>query len=377
MARKPVIRHLPPLKTLYPRFRGIGEKENKSAVVLEELRRVVEKVRPAQTAPFYSMREVGRFFGLSLKSVAQVYEKLQAEGLLTVVRGSQSLIMGRKLQPRHPIRGVVGVPIYLPAVVIGNDWRALMIALEEELRRHHLVCDFIFYRAHEQFSDNFTQRLLEHELDIVFWYCPAAANASVMQFLLDGGIRLVVVSDGKGHFPREQYFLDLGDALAEGIAAWRRDGIARATILHSPQHPSAHAHRLATRSLELHSMPHHLLAAADADIPRHIRDLTRRTDEGVILLSHLWYESLCNTFPQPMEELFCRCRVFLVQGAVYHPAFQGKQIPADTIAVPSADIARRVARDIAQQRTETDERLFVFHSRWQPRINLGAVTREL
>lgn len=377
MARKPVLRHLPPLAKLYPRFRGIPGTTNKSAVALEELRRVIEKVRPAQDAPFYSMREVGAFFGVSLKTVAQIYEKLQAEGLLTVVRGSQSLILGRKLQPRHPIRGVVGVPIYLPAVVIGNDWRALMIALEEELRRHHFVCDFIFYRAHEQFSDSFTQRLLEHQLDTVFWFCPVAANAPAMQFLLDAGIRLVVVSDGKGRFPREQYFLNLEVALHEGIAAWQRDGITRATLLHSPDHPSTHAHRLVTRALERHAMPSRLLSTTDADLPGHIRELADRPREGVIFLSHPWYESLCNQFPQPMEELFRHCRVFLVQGAPYHPSFQGKKVPADTISIPNEEIARRVARDIAQQRTETDQRLFTFHNRWLPRINLGAVTRDL
>ena len=375
MGRKPVQRDLPALAELCPQFSGFEGHQNKSALVLRELRRIIKQVRPVHTAPFYAMRQVGSFFGLSVKPVAQLYEQLQAEGLLSLVRGSQSLVLGRKLQPRHPIRGVIGVPLYLPAMVIGNDWRDLMIHLEDELRRHQFVCDFIFYRADEQFSADLTQRLVEHQLDTVFWYCPVAANVPTMQILLDGGIRLVVVTDGKGRFPREQYVLNLDRAFGECLTAWQHAGLARVVILHSPEHPSAHAHRLLRQSLDQQPLPWELVTAAATEMPRLIRRLIRRPRTGVIFLSHPWYESLCNQFPRALRQLFCGCRVFLAQGALYHPAFQGQQVPVDTIGVPNEDIARRVARDIANQRTESGVRLFTFHTRWLPRVNLGTITR--
>ena len=112
-------------------------------------------------------------------------------------------------------------------------------------------------------------------------------------------------------------------------------------------------------------------------MPAAIARLTRQRNTGVILLSHIWYESLCSKFPREMEALFLQTRVFLTQGPVYCPYFEGKIVHADSIDLPNELIARRVARDIHTQRAFRPERLATFHSRYQPRVNLGAVTREL
>ena len=239
MTRKPVTRSLPALRSLHPRFSGFDPAGNSRDALTQHLRRTIARVRLDTSHPFYSIRQVAGFFGVSLKTVAGAYEKLEAEGLLTRLRGSHTLVQGRVLQPRHPVRGVVGVPIYLQPLVIGTDWRFFIMRLEEELRRYHFVTDFIFYRTGE--NEDLAERLLEHKLDMVLWYVPTQAHVQTMLRLRDGGIRLVVLSDGKGQFPCEQYFLNLAQALRDGISDWRARGVDSITILRSTRHPSAHA----------------------------------------------------------------------------------------------------------------------------------------
>ena len=377
MPRKVFHRSLPPLAKVHPGFRGFRESDNKTALVLERLHATIEKTRRDEATPFYSIREVADFFGVALKTVVEAYEKLEAKGLLTRVRGSHTVMEGRRRQPRHPVRGVVGVPVYLPPLVIGTDWRAFLMKLEEELRHYHFVCDFVFYRATDQESDALTERLLEHQLDIVLWYVPIAAHAPTMRHLLDSGIKLVVISDGKGRFPREQFFLDLDSAITDAIRAWRRAGINSFVILQSPQHPSAHAHQTVLRALAKESITPAVLTLTDDEVPGVIQRLTRHGRQGVILHSHPWYEILCAKFPAEMERLFHASQVFLAQGPVFCPAFEDRPVFADSISLPNADIARRVAHEISTGRVWKKSRLATFHTRYEPRVNLGQVTREI
>src|SRR6187402_3603003 len=55
-----------------------------------------------------------RVFGVLLNTAAMVYRRLDREGLLTRVRGSQTMMAARVLRPRFAVRGVVCMPIWLP-----------------------------------------------------------------------------------------------------------------------------------------------------------------------------------------------------------------------------------------------------------------------
>ena len=70
MARKPVLRSLPSLRSLHPRFRGVDPQQNVSAVIAEILRGTIERVRQPHSTPFYSVREAAAFFGVSSRTMA-------------------------------------------------------------------------------------------------------------------------------------------------------------------------------------------------------------------------------------------------------------------------------------------------------------------
>lgn len=362
---------------MLPEFPGFTPSDNKSALLVHWLRIAAERSRRDQAVVFYSVRQVADFFGVSLKTAVEAFERLEAEGLLTRVRASHTLLEGRRQQPRHPIRGVVGVPVYLPALVYGNHWRAFLMRLEQHLRRYHFVCDFVFYHARDQEDETLKECLLDHELDSVMWFVPIAEHIPIMLRLLDHGIKLVVISDGKAHFPREQYYLDLDAGVTDAMRAWAAQGIRSCVILKSPQHPSRHSHAVVERAVQAARQQVEVWTLLDHEVPQAIRRLERRPRQGVIFTSHPWCESLCAKYPPHMEKLFVECPVFLAQGVVYAPAFEGKIVPADTIDLPNEEMASCIATDFSTGAVWEGDRLATFAVRYLPRANLGTVTRDL
>lgn len=377
MARKPVALVLPALAELNPGVQRFSSHENQKAALLARLRDMIAHVRQDKAVSFYPMRMVADFFKVSFKTVALAYEQLEAEGLLTRVRGSQTLVQGHRSAPRHPVRGVVGLPIYLPGFVIGSEGRSFYMRLEEELRRYHFVADLIFHRHEDQSSHELAERILEHHLDLVFWLNPSGEIVPSMHRLHDGGIPQVVVADGKARLPWQQYLYDLERALTEGIAQWQREGISSVIVLQSRTDRAAHQGHLVRQILERRKAAYEVLDLSDEEVPPRIERLVRRPGLGVVFLKHQWYEQLCHEFPQDMEKLFRGCRVLLVQGPVYQPSFRRKPVWADAIVFPSDEMATRIARDISTQKVFTRQSLATFYSRWSPRVDLGKISREI
>ena len=377
MPRKPYARTLPDLSELLPDFTGFASSENHTARTVETVRLIVGKARRPQAAPFYSMREIADFLHVPYRTVSLAYERLGAEGLLTRVRSSHTILEGAKRQPRNAVRGVIGIPVYLPPLVIGTDWRAFLMHIEDELRRYHFVTDFVIYRAGEQESNALTERLIEHDLDMVLWYAPVKANIPTMEYLIDGGVELVVVSDGKARFPREQYYLDLECAIEQGLQDWRDSGIRSATILQSPRHPSAYARSIVERLLKEGRWDYDLVTIPDDELPVRVKALARQRDNGVLLTSHTWYNYICGRYPDTMENLFIFCRVFLLQGPVYNPYLLGKEVFADSIILPNEQMSKRIGGDINNNRSIENRRQMTFHTQYQSRMNLGSISQQL
>jgi hypothetical protein len=378
MARKSVTRSLPDLAECLCTFQGFGPQEHHGERLTELLRKVIEVVRQPQDVPFYSVAAVARHVGVSTRTVNQCYRKLAEEGLLCILRGSKTLVRGRRLQPQHPILGVVGIPVYLPGFVIGSELRAFYVHLEQALRRHHFVADLIFFKQDEESSPDLTERILEHELDVLLWINPAAASRTTIQTALDGGISVVLCVDGRTSLPRRQYVYNSERALTEAVSAWRRDGIRSVSVWQhvSRGERSAQVPVLA-QVLRRAGMPITFRELTNKEASHAAEEVIRHPDEGVVLPTHQGYEALANEFPAAVQQLLATNRVLLMQGSLYHPAFEGGTLLTDVIAMPVAPMADRIARDIGEGRADTVETLTTFHAHFHPRLNLGTVSREI
>lgn len=377
MSRKKVTRTLPPLDGMFRGFPGFPPSENHTAALEQTLRDVILRNRQVHEQPFYAIREVASFFRINYRTVARVYSRLEEGGLLRLVRGSCTMMRGKVLTPTHPVLGVVGVPVLLPSFIFGTAGRAFYSGLEKELRKRHFVADFIFYREDEESHPDLAERFREHNLDILFWMSPDASAALTVLAMLDSGVAVVIVNDGKGHFEREQYRLDLEGAYGEALADWQSRGVRHIELWTPDSRQDHHILQSMERVLSNGKLPFATHRLRDTDVPARLKAISRKQDTGVILVSHQWYDGLCAQYPESMKRLFMNHRVLLPQGPLYHPGFTGHDIFADTIQLDHHIMASRIASDIASQRTDSGKLLATFRTRYHPHTNLGAVKRDI
>jgi DNA-binding transcriptional MocR family regulator len=145
MVRKQVIHALPSLQEYVDAFHALDPQTNRQAAILTLLRKAAEKMQGDGSRAFYSMRQITSLFQLPLRTVAIAYEQLEKEGLLNRMRGSQTILEGCSASPRDPVRAIVGLPIWLHAIVVSPYSRGLYFELEErvEIARvsggHHIL----------------------------------------------------------------------------------------------------------------------------------------------------------------------------------------------------------------------------------------------
>jgi len=173
-----------------------------------------QKLRGTEPQPFYTTREIATQFHVPQPTVVQVYRQLEAEGLLVRLRSTGTLLQPAKRQPRNPVRGVVGVPIWLWGFNAIPDWRLFFMALEGYLRRHQFVADFVFYGLEPLAQTDVFERLRDHQLDSLVWLHPLPAYIMALQTLADDGVRVAIVAGTDWRPPFSLYHLNWERALA-------------------------------------------------------------------------------------------------------------------------------------------------------------------
>lgn len=381
MARKTVARTLLPLARLFPRFRGFHPSDHQLASLQRMLRQAIRRVQRNQPHAFYSMREVSEFFGVPLSNVALAYKKLAEEGLLTQVRGSMTLVAGRKQQSRTSVRAVVGVPIWVDGFAIVQDLPPFHPAIEDELWRYNILCHFIFYRHSEQADPSFAERLLAHQLDAVVWFVPPVNAIPCMRLIQDNGVRQIVIGDKTRIFPSHQYFLDWDDALHRGIQHWKQEKIASVVISRPPVNSNLTtmfpSHDLFTlqQALNQKRLPYTVSDFRQRDFGEHVADLIREPNVGIIFVNYYWIATLLSFAQKEMIQLFQKRRVLLTRVPTNLPAITQQDVALDLIHLDWQTIVRRVAKDLATQRHVPIHKPVTFPARWQPRVRpsqLGA-----
>lgn len=377
MSRKPISHDLPPLAQNLPRGAPATD-GNGAARLRAALRALAARFRQARPRLFYTMREVAAHLGLPLQTVARAYAALEHEGLLTRIRGAHTLLRGTHQRPRRPLRGVVGMPVWLPGFVRSREWRVFFIRLEEELRRHSFIADFIFFAHDEDLRPEFRTRLRHHHLDTVVWFVPPPGALATIASLRDDGLRVVMVGSKGDVLPGTQYEIDRGPALAQALAAWQAAGVRRVMVGFSLENASRFERQqvgrerdalrrdLARRGLKWATVD--FAAPADADRLR----LGAERGAGLVLLRPTWYHTLWQREPALMAELLRSRRVLLTVEAGDVGGFACGDLRADIIALDYAALAVRLATDLHEERLPDPRRPAVIAARWLARVPLVA-----
>lgn len=291
---------------MVPGFRGLSREHTQIFALLEHLRAIAGRLRTSEAQPFYSTREAAAFFGVSQPTVVRVYRELEAEGLLARRRSTLTMLTPLERRPRAPVRGVVGLPIWSYGHSRHSDWRLFFVRLEEHLRHHAFVADFIFFqRADPQLPDQ-VDRYLNHELDALIWLYPLPAYTPLMLQLADQGVAVAVVVDQRARFPFPTFGVSWAQAVQDALKAWKAQGIRRICVAGNA--PDATPIVPAVKRLGFEMIPSGKAMHAE-DILRRCRGMH---DLGVLLPDPAWYAALPGgAHAQPFLELLQRHRTLL------------------------------------------------------------------
>lgn len=370
MARKQVERSLPPVNVAFKSFRGFPAKASRQLLLLNELRGVAKKLRTKGSRPFYAMRAVALYFKVPLRTVAIAYEHLELEGILNRIRGSKTLLAGKNPSPSKPVRAVIGIPVWLHAIVVSPYSRALHWELEERLRHYGYVADIIFFRGDEVSRPDFAERLLNHNLDYLIWHTPHPLANQVLLSLKDHGVRQILVqpADNPSSLPMATYFQDWQHGYKLMAAEWKKLGIQTIIVPEPSYLPSKKALKSFSMILTANRLQVLMVRSSAGDIHHAAMNLPRKS-YVVAFLDQLGAETICNEEPVIIEEILAHGRLAFCRGPIRAPYFLHREAAADLVRFSPGEIASRLADDIRNNNLPTETSSHTFRPVYENQVS--------
>lgn len=364
---------IPPLAETCASFNGFKDNEKRGNRIFELLTIVIQRCRGKAPKRFYTVRAAAAFFGVSLRTVTMVYNRLSAEGVLIRVRSSQTIIAARTPRSRFAIRGVVCMPIWLPGFLNFLDLRRLFSQLEEEFSRYQFVLEPIFYKQGEENTPAFVDRVLKFNPDYVLWHCPLKTTLPNILGIVDAGVRLIVITDTLEKFPGRTYRISYEKATQEGIKAWAASG----EIDHIVVQQNAAPPTLIQPIFDAGPLPYQfkIFPKEEKDsLDNYLIKLASDRRAGIVFNDDLFLARICMREPKLMLEVFRQLRVMVLH-PVMMPLTTLPDLTVDALLMSWKNLASQIAMDLNEGRVSISSTLPAFEAKWHPRVPLEKVVQ--
>ncbi len=376
MPRKQNTIKLPPLREVFPSFTKFEAGENHQRIITNLIRECCTGLQQNEALIFYTVREIASFFNVSLRTVALSYATLDREGILSRVRGSRTMLTGKKLTPQQPVHAVVGLPIRLQSLITSPFECRLQMAMEESLRSRGFVADSIFFRIDEECDPDFTTRLARHNLDVVIWYSPHPLSSHILMSLRDKGIRLVLLqpSEMPLGIPSRTHLLEWRIAYRAMAKQWAADGIGR-IFVPTPEHLlSLRALKQLKPILEEFGMEMVPIQATESSLSLSL--LEQHSPERKDVLAFMdtqTADALCNGYPELLENILDCARVAFCRGSVRVPRLITKRARVDVVELDPEVVAKEVVKDLCNLTQKQENTRLTFEAEFYPQVIMGSV----
>lgn len=326
------------------------------------MRAAVGRLRRHRPRTFYALRDVAAYFGVPLRSAARAYERLRGEGRLVTIRSSATEIPSRRSQARSTVRGIVGIPIWLPGFLLYSEWRTFFTTLEEDLRHQSFVANFIFYSQGQEIRRSFLRGILKRSLDYLIWFCPAEADRNTVSMISDAGLRVVVIDALASPFPAT-YRLDRTVALTRALREWRDAGLSSVLVpcpgsAHIPSQPDELEILLRAQGFGVR-----YASAGRVKPDAYLKTLTVRPSEGLVFERDYWYMQLCRRQPDLLASVMrsARCMTFRSE---LPPTLKDLRSPTQLVSYDHRAMATTIARDLGQEKLPGSNAPTLFCAEW-------------
>ncbi|HEY3601844.1 MAG TPA: hypothetical protein VGK72_07790, partial [Chthoniobacterales bacterium] len=298
-----------------PRRLVLKEGETPADALFGLLREMARSGRMAQDRTFYSLREIATRFQLPLSLVNRVFARLEKEGLIAKIRGSRTILPGRKYDRHFYIRGVIGIPVSIFRFSAFADYREFVLVLRRKLRRHHFMPAAVFYERDQNRADFLSERLFDAKADHVLWFSPRNAPAAIVPILRDAGVPVTGVADSSPTTIPCRYRIDREEALRLILREWRGAGLTSTVVMAVEREasPAAEEHYHSVSAEEL--LPSKIVTLKQADSRRALRQISTRQARGVLLTAAA-ASFLALQEPESLAALTKERRVALIEGPV-------------------------------------------------------------
>jgi len=336
---------LPNLQKLLPLFTRLDTSSSSSFGLYTELKKVILSLRGKNSVLFYSTREIAQFFKVSQRIVVRVYADLEAEGLVVRQRATGTWLQPLKKKPVASIQGVVGLPIWKWAYCHYYDWQYFVDQMQDQLRRHNFVGDFIPFYQFNDVNGSFQDRILSRRLDYLVWYKPLGLQREIIETLQDHGVNVAIISDGV-HLPCRTYLIDDRPFIKKCFESWIKNGVTEVTLLTNITEKTTTSTLLEEPFRNL-TIKHQTIALEPEDFPSYVASLESDRSKAVILPSSQFLNELCTLHGEDFRRLLSARRVALTQMILGNPEkFRGYSI--DIITYDVQQLTERITSDISK-----------------------------
>lgn len=376
-SRLPAVRtkSCPPALPLLPKRLARGKVANEGRALLQLLREIALTHRNAQPQTFYSLRQVAENFALPVSLVGRVFRHLEEEGLVGRIRGSRTVLHGRKYDRNLHVRGVVGLPISVFRFAAFAEYRAFITQMRRQLRQRGFMPAAMFFERHETKGGLLTEKLLEARVDSVIWLSPDRECRVTVESLGDAGVRVLGVSDYMFVSIPCRYEIRRENALHAILREWHAAGLTSTIVVSEPRGRSALDEERCHAASAEEKLPSRMLLLEEARLKRMLKALAREKS-GILLTASA--AALCVLrVPEAFWQLMQKQRVALVDGPFSLLFARVPAVPVDLITVNWQDVASRIVRDLITQAAWTKTEPFVFQAEAQLRVALNRFCYEL
>lgn len=373
MARKRVAIDLPPLPEAFAHFRGFLPEESRQQAITRLLRQCALSLQAPEARPFYTMREVASFFSAPLRTVAISYETLDLEGLLSRIRGTQTMLAGKKASTRQPVNAIVGLPISLQQMLTSPFECQLQMELEERLRARGFVADSIFFRPNEDYEPAFAERLLNHNLDILVWHSPHPLSSHVLLSLRERGVRLVLLQAAESplRIAARAHILAWQDAYQKMLADWVAQGIRQIYFIEPANLVSRRALRQLAPLIEEHHISAQTVEATEASLAQLAAPPAGAERAVLAFMDSVTADALCNGYPDLVDRIATHTRIAFCRGAVRVPRLVTRRICVDVVELDAVALSEAIVADLCDlQNTQESVRSTIL-AQYHPQMIVG------
>jgi len=368
------LRELRPLSELVEPFTGFARARGKQTQIHAVLSKLARRERAHGPARFFSMTEVKAHFGVALRTVEAVYRRLEQDGLVVRIRGSQTQLTARQgIAPRVAVRGVVALVNWLPGFVHTPDQRFVVMQMEKDLWDKGFVSEIVFYHEEDKSDPGFARRILAHRPNVVIWLMPGPADEATLASIGDVGVRLAVIANQPVRTRTPQYTISWLKAYEAAMRGWRRNGVTHVAIPAPDWRTYAMRPELAEILTQCGLTFQHYPIGARELMDDYVERLAAQPG-GVLFDFDIWHARLCTQAPRAFARLLARRPVLQSWPLPIERALLAG-IRTDVLIMPWREIITRMVVDLSSGRMARMRANVGFEAAWRHHVDAAALSR--